>query len=61
MCCYLDDMCYDKIEIGNIARSEDGVVVGENVAIGACSLVNKSVVDNSIVVGIPAKEINKKE
>jgi hypothetical protein len=36
-------------------------VVGENVAIGACSLVNKSVVDNSIVVGIPAKEINKKE
>ena len=38
----------------NIARSEDGVVVGENV-------VNKSVVDNSIVVGIPAKEINKKE
>ena len=44
-----------------IARSEDGVVVGENVAIGACSLVNKSVVDNSIVVGIPAKEINKKE
>lgn len=29
--------------------------------VGACSLMNKSVADNSIVVGVPAKAINKKE
>lgn len=27
--------------------------------VGACSLVNKSVADDSVVVGIPAKEISK--
>ena len=97
MRCYLDDMCYDKIEIGNnvtisygvffachgrkqghnkliikdgayigmnyyiIDSSEEGVLIGENVVVGACSLMNKSVADNSIVVGVPAKAINKKE
>lgn len=95
MRCYLDDMCYDLIEIGNdviisygvffachgrkqghnklvirdgayigmnssiIARSDDGIVIGKNAVMGACSLVNKSVADNSVVVGVPAKEISK--
>lgn len=95
MRCYLDDMCYDMIEIGNnvtisygvffachgrkqghnklfikdgayigmnssiVARSSEGVVIGENAVVGACSLVNKSVADNSVVVGIPAREISK--
>lgn len=95
MRCYLDDMCYDMIEIGNnvtisygvffachgrkqghnkllikdgayigmnsslIARSDEGLIIGENSVVGACSLVNKSVADDSVVVGIPAKEISK--
>lgn len=95
MRCYLDDMCYDMIEIGNnvtisygvffachgrkqghnkllikdgayigmnsslIARNDEGLTIGEKSVVGACSLVNKSVADGSVVVGIPAKEINK--
>ena len=95
MRCYLDDMCYDMIEIGNnvtisygvflachgrkqghnklfikdgadigmnssiVARSSEGVVIGENAVVRACSLVNKSVADNSVVVGVPAREISK--
>ncbi|EXZ01965.1 hypothetical protein M128_0811 [Bacteroides fragilis str. S6L8] len=42
-----------------IARSDDGIVIGRNAVVGACSLVNKSVADNSVVVGVPAKEISK--
>lgn len=95
MRCYLDDMCYDMIDIGDnvtisygvffachgrnqghnkliikngayigmnssiVARSDKGLVIGENAVVGACSLVNKSVADNSVVVGVPAKEISK--
>lgn len=94
MRCYLDDMCYDLIEIGDnvtisygvffachgrnqrhnkivikdgayigmnssiIARKES-VVIGENAVVGACSLVNKSVVNNTVVAGVPAREIVK--
>ena len=93
MRCYLDDMCYDLIEIGEhvtisygvfmacygrnqghnrlviengayigmnasiVARSSDGLVIGENAIVGACSLVNKSVPVGDVVVGIPAKSI----
>lgn len=93
MRCYLDDMCYDLIEIGDnvtisygvffachgrnqghnkivikdrayigmnssiIARKEGGLVIGENAVVGACSLVNKSVADNMVVAGVPAREI----
>lgn len=92
MRCYLDDMCYDLIEIGNnvtisygvyfalhgrkqghnklkiednayigmratiIARND--MIIGKGAIIGASSLVNKSVGDNDIVVGIPARKIN---
>lgn len=94
MRCYLDDMCYDLIEIGNnvtisygvffachgrkqrhnkliiqdgayigmratlVARQEDGLVIGKDAVIGACALVNKSIPDGAIAVGIPAKVIN---
>ncbi|MFU7590457.1 serine O-acetyltransferase [Priestia sp. RMT2NF4] len=34
--------------------------IGNNVTVGANSVVNKSVVDNMVVVGIPASEINNK-
>lgn len=93
MRCYLDDMCFDLIEIGSnvtisygvffachgrkqghnkiiirngayigmnssiIARSEEGTVVGENAVVGACSLVNKSILDGAVVAGIPAKPL----
>lgn len=92
--CYLDDMCYDLIEIGDnvtisygvffachgrkqghnkivikngayigmkatiIAPKKDGIEIGENAIVGACTLVNKSVPANTTVVGIPAKILN---
>lgn len=94
MRCYLDDMCYDLIEIGNnvtisygvyfachgkgqghntiviedgayvgmncsiISRREGGLIIGKNAIVGACTLVNKSVPENSTVVGIPARVLN---
>ena len=92
MRCYLDDLCYDKIEIGkNVTISygvyfachghrqehnriiiKDGayigmgasiiaktdVVIGENVMVGACSLVNKSLPDNCTAVGVPCRILN---
>lgn len=36
-----------------------GLKVGNNSIIGASSLVNRHVEDNSVVVGVPAKEIKK--
>lgn len=96
MRCYLDDMCFDLIRIGNnvtisygvffachgrkqghnpiviedgadigmrsciIARKDGGIIIGQDAVVGACSLVNKSVPTCAIVVGIPAKELNRK-
>lgn len=40
------------------ARQEEGLVIGENAIIGACSLVNKSIPDGATAVGIPAKIIS---
>lgn len=37
-----------------------GIVVGNNVAIGSNSVLNKSVVDGAVVVGIPGKVISLK-
>ena len=34
-----------------------GVTIGENAAVGACSLVNKDIPDNCIAIGVPAKPI----
>lgn len=97
MRCYLDDMCYDLIEIEDnviisygvffachgrnqghnrilikngayigmncsiVARSQEGLIIGCNAVIGACSLVNKSVSDNTTAVGIPASVISMNE
>jgi acetyltransferase-like isoleucine patch superfamily enzyme len=36
----------------NILSSKKGIVIGENAIIGAASLVNKSVLPNTIAVGI---------
>lgn len=36
-----------------------GIVIGKFAKVGACSLVNRPVPDNSFVGGVPAKEISK--
>jgi acetyltransferase-like isoleucine patch superfamily enzyme len=41
-----------------IIAGEEGISIGENSIIGACSLVNKSIPSNSKAVGVPAKVIN---
>lgn len=91
MKCYLDDLCYDKIEIGNNVTISYGVyfachgpnqghnkiiikdrayigmraniiapsdiVIGENVIVGAQTLVNKSIPAGKTAVGVPCKII----
>lgn len=41
----------------SIIAGNDGLTIGENSIIGACSLVNKDVPPNSKAVGVPAKVI----
>lgn len=55
----IEDGAYIGMNSSIVARSSDGIIIGKNAVVGACSLVNKSVSDNSIVVGVPAKEIGK--
>ena len=99
MKCYLDDMCYDLMKIGNnvtisygvyfachgknqghypiiledgayvgmrssiISRnkdgSEDGVRIGKDSVIGACSLVNCHVPQGATAVGVPCRILTK--
>ena len=49
----------DNIYIGPGAKIIGAVTIGNNVAIGANCVVTKSVPDNSVVVGIPAKVISQ--
>lgn len=48
--------CY----IGPGAKIYGGIVIGDNVAIGANAVVNKSFADNVTIAGIPAKIISQK-
>lgn len=91
MKCYFDDLCVDKMVIGNNVTISYGVyfachgpqqghntiqildgaylgmraaviarhniVIGERAMVGAMSLVNKSVPDDTTVVGVPCKTI----
>jgi acetyltransferase-like isoleucine patch superfamily enzyme len=41
----------------SIIADKDGLVIGENSIIGACSLVNKDIPNNSKAVGVPVKII----
>ncbi|UUC47047.1 serine O-acetyltransferase [Flavobacterium cerinum] len=50
----------NNVYIGANAVVAGKIVIEDNVLIGACSLVNKSVPANSIVVGVPAKVISSK-
>lgn len=50
-----------NVYIGNDAVIMPGVTIGNNVVIGACSVVTKNVPDNVIVAGNPAYIINTYE
>jgi acetyltransferase-like isoleucine patch superfamily enzyme len=41
----------------SVIAGKDGLIIGENSIIGACSLVNKNIPPNSKAVGVPAKVI----
>lgn len=97
MKCYLDDMCYDLLTIGdnctisygvffachgrnqghvpiviengvyigmraniiskNVDAAKQGVRIGENAVIGACTLVNRDVPSGATAVGLPCRII----
>ena len=50
----------DNVYIAPGARIFGGIKIGNNVAIGANSVVTKDIPDDSVVVGIPGKVISKK-
>lgn len=54
----IKDNAYIGMRATLTARQEEGLVIGENAIIGACSLVNKSIPDGATAVGIPAKIIS---
>ena len=100
MHCYLDDLCYEWMTIGNnvtisygvyfachgknqpdypivvkdgayigmrasvISKNADGgtngVTIGENAVVGACTLVNRDVPDGATAVGVPCRIIPPK-
>jgi len=43
----------------NVVSGKNGVEIGKNAIVGAGSLVNKSIPDNTTVVGVPARVVNK--
>lgn len=49
----------DNVDIGAGAKIIGDIVIGDNCIIGANAVVTKSFPKNSIIVGIPAKNINK--
>ncbi|WP_256003252.1 acyltransferase [Pedobacter deserti] len=48
----------NNVYIGNNSTIMPGVTIGSNVVIGANSLVTKSIPDNCVVAGIPARVIS---
>ena len=48
----------DFVTVGSGAIILPGINMGNNAVIGAGAVVNKNVTENTIVVGIPCKEIN---
>jgi putative colanic acid biosynthesis acetyltransferase WcaF len=47
-----NSICYSGVIVS------PGITIGENARVGACSLVNKDVQDNTFVGGVPAKPIH---
>ncbi len=51
----------DNVHISHGAVVFGGIVIGNNVKIGANAVVNKPVPDNAIVAGVPAKILRFKD
>ncbi|WP_288083930.1 MULTISPECIES: serine O-acetyltransferase [Bacteroidales] len=51
----------DNVHISHGAIVFGGITIGNNVTIGANSVVNKPVPDNAVVAGIPAKILRIKQ
>ena len=45
----------------NIISGKNGVTIGENAVIGACTLVNKDIPYNSTADGVPCRILEKSE
>ena len=41
----------------NVVATKSPIIIGKNAVVGACSLVNQSIPDGKIAVGVPAKII----
>ena len=48
----------DRVFIGSRAKLFEAVTLGDDVAIGANTVVTKDLPDNAVAVDIPAKAIN---
>ena len=68
-CCHGERQSHTPITIkkgayigmrSNIVSGKSGVTIGENVCIGACSLVLTDIPANTTAVGVPAKVISNK-
>jgi acetyltransferase-like isoleucine patch superfamily enzyme len=49
-----------RCRIGSHSVVMPGITIGENAVVGAMSFVNRDVPDNTVVAGVPAREINMK-
>ena len=57
----IEENAYIGMRATIITKSkEEGIVIGENSVIGACTLVNKSIPENATAVGIPCRIIEGK-
>jgi serine O-acetyltransferase len=50
----------NEVYIGANSVIAGKISIGNNVLIGACSMVNKSLLDNSVAIGVPALVISQK-
>lgn len=51
----------DNVYIGNNVLLLPGVTIGNNVIIGAGAVVSRSIPDNSVAVGVPARVIKSSD
>ena len=45
---------------GLVVSGKNGVTIGENAVVGACTLVNKDIPDGATAVGVPCRIIEKR-
>lgn len=57
--CAKDIIIGDRVWLGRKTWVMKGAVIGDDVVVGACSMVTGDIVSNSICVGSPAKVVKK--